>query len=116
MTSRRQAERAIEKYADELSAFPNVVGIGMSETDGDGRPRTERVLAVAVYVTEKKPMSELGASERLPGFVEVDDKGDTVRVLVKVIEMGKVHPEADEPDGAENQSNEGDDSSTFSAQ
>jgi hypothetical protein len=116
MTSRRHVERAIERYADELSAFPNVVGIGMSEADGDDRPRTERALAVAVYVSDKKPMSELDASELLPGFVEVDDKGDSVKVPVKVIEMGEVHPEGDRPDGTENQSNEGDDSSTFSAQ
>jgi hypothetical protein len=39
-----------------------------------------------------------------------------VKVPVKVIEMGEVHPEGDGPDGTENQSNEGDDSSTFSAQ
>lgn len=116
MTSRRQAERAIEMYADELSAFPNVVGVGMSDSGDGQRPRSERVLAVGVYVSEKKPVSELDASELLPGFVEIDDEGATVKVPVKVIEIGGVRPEHDEPGRSEIQSNEGDDGSTFFAQ
>lgn len=116
MTSRHHTERAIELYADELSAFPNVVGVGMSESVDAERSPSERVLAVAVYVSDKKPASELGEGELLPGFVEIDDNGDSVKVPVKVIEMGEVQPEGSAPAATENQHNEGDEGSTFFAQ
>ena len=118
MTSRRQAERAMEIHADELSAFPNVVGLGMSETGEDDRPRSH---ALVVYVTEKKPASELDAGELLPRFVEIADKGDTSKVPVKVIEVGEIQPEGAPPEGdssddADTRRDPGDDGSTFYAQ
>lgn len=112
MTTRRQAERAIEAHADELSAYPNVVGVGMGETAGD-RSKEPSSPCVAVYVTEKKPSTELAPSELLPGFVEIRERGDTVKVRVEVIEMGRVDPETDLGRQVENRSNDGDDGSTF---
>ncbi|MGB3736443.1 MAG: hypothetical protein WA964_15900 [Ilumatobacter sp.] len=116
MTSRRLIERAIELHADVLAAFPNVVGVGLSDTVDDDRPGAERSLAVGVYVTKKKSAAELEDGDLLPGFVEIDDRGDMVRVPVEVIEMGEFHLEGLGSQDAEIPRNEGDDGSTFSAQ
>lgn len=111
MTSRQQVEQALDAHADELSAYPNVVGIGAHESAG--RPRSH---ALAVYVAEKKPASELDAGDLLPGFVEITVEDETMQVPVTVIEIGEVHPEDTAAHDAEIRSIEGDDGSTFFAQ
>lgn len=111
MTSRQQVEQALEAHADTLSAYPNVVGIGARESAGP--PHS---LALAVYVAEKKPASELDAGDLLPGFVEITVEDETVKVPVTVIEIGEVRPEDTAGHDAESRRIEGDDGSTFSPQ
>jgi hypothetical protein len=117
MTTQRQAERAMDTHADALAAYPNVVGVGMIDSDSDDRPGADRAHAVAVYVTKKKPTTELDADELLPGFVEIDERGETLKVPVKVVEIGEIGPQnglADRwADGSENRGNGDDDGSTF---
>ena len=93
MTSRRQAERALELHADELSVYPNVVGLGTSLTGREDRPPSERDHALAVYVTEKQTAEQLGRDGLLPGYVEIPGRGVTVKVAVEVIEIGDVETE-----------------------
>ena len=116
MSTQRHAERAVEAHADALATFPNVVGVGTREHRDAERRRPVRSHAVAVYVSEKKPTSELAPDEVLPGFVEIDDQGATVKVPVDVVEAGAIHPERDGGGAAENRRSDGDDGSTFSPQ
>lgn len=93
MTSRRQAERALELHADDLSAYPNVVALGTVVSGGDDRPASERDHAVAVYVTEKLPAEQLDADALLPGYVEIPGRDAVRKVGVEVIEIGVLGPE-----------------------
>lgn len=111
MTSRRQVERALELHADELSGFPNVVGVGTGLTGSDDRPASERDHALAVYVTEKKPQTELEPDAILPFYVEIPGRGTTLKVAIQVIEIGDVTTES-----TENQGNEEPGASTFGPQ
>jgi hypothetical protein len=56
-------------HADDLSAYPNVVGIGTRRLDDDATEATkgtEAEHAVAVYVSRKVPAEQLDDEERLP--------------------------------------------------
>jgi hypothetical protein len=82
------AVRALELYADELSRYPNVTGIGIQEDRslGDG---SEFVLAV--YVREKVPTARLATSALLPTRVKLNANrhGDApVSIRIKVVESG----------------------------
>ncbi len=111
MTSRRQVQRALELHADDLSGYPNVVGLGTSSTGRDDRPASERDHTLAVYVTEKKPADELEPDAMLPGYVEIPGRGTTLKIGVEVIEIGEVDVE-----GTENRDAESPEHSTFSAE
>lgn len=88
MATQRQAQRAAEQNADDLSNFPNVVGIGVQALDVIAGPPEERHHAVAVYVTRKLPSRELDLDDRLPEYVEIAGRRGPVRVPVKVVESG----------------------------
>jgi hypothetical protein len=96
----QQARQAADEHADDLSAYPNVVGIGTqpvgeaSAGKGDGH-------AVAVYVSRKVPDDQLRTDERLPASVEVAAAGATTKVPVVVVEVGAFDPEKDRAGGAE---------------
>jgi hypothetical protein len=107
MATRRQARRAVEHYADALSSFPNVVGVGVQPVeaaahDAIGRDAAGRgaagqdatdEYAVAVYVERKVALDELEIQERLPVVLEITGQDDVVRVPVTVVESGRFDPE-----------------------
>lgn len=93
MATARQARRAAELHADELSAYPNVVGVGTrplgSQPSGDDDPH-----AVAVYVSEEVAADDLADHARLPAHVEIHEAGETIWVPVVVVTTGTFEPEA----------------------
>ena len=96
MATARQATRAAQMHADELSAYPNVVAIGTRRVDEDAvdaAKGTEADHAVAVYVNRKVPVEQLDDKERLPAYVELPVSGGTERVPVVVVESGAIEPE-----------------------
>ena len=96
MATARQASRAAQMHADELSAYPNVVAIGTRRVDDDppaATKGTEPEHAVAVYVSRKVPAEQLDDDERLPAYVEVPGTGGAERVPVVVVESGVIEPE-----------------------
>ena len=101
MATPREAAHAAEVHADDLSAYPNVVGIGTRPVDDEAATRAggaatgadEGEHAVAVYVSRKVPVEQLDAQQRLPAFVEVAGRGGRRRVPVVVIESGVIKPE-----------------------
>lgn len=111
MTSRRQAKRALELHGASLSGYPNVVGLGVGRSGREDLPASERDHTVAVYVTEKKPASELAPEGLLPGFVEIPGRGASRKVAIQVIEIGS--PELQH---RENQDGGASETSTFSAE
>lgn len=93
MATGPQAQRAADQYADDLSTYPNVVGIGTRPL-GDQRSATDSgTHAVAVYVSRKVPADQLAAHERLPDYVEVRERDRTTQVPVVVVETGDIEPE-----------------------
>lgn len=111
MTTRRQAKRALELHGEALSAFGNVVGVGTGRLGPEHRSASERHHTVAVYVSEKKPASELDPGDLLPGYVEIPGRGVTHKVAIQVIEIG--NPELQE---TENRDGDPPEPSTFSAE
>lgn len=99
MATARQATRAAQMHADDLSAYPNVVAIGTHRVDDAPATKTtkgtEAEHAVAVYVSRKVPGEQLNDEERLPAYVDVPEPGGTVRVPVVVVESGVIRPETD---------------------
>jgi hypothetical protein len=78
-----RAQAAKSRFADELRAYPNVVGVGVGRKEVDGR-HTE-TLSVRVYVSRKLPESELEASQVIPkevADVPTDVIEDTFRIHV----------------------------------
>ena len=96
MATARQATRAAQMHAEELSAYPNVVAIGTRPVDASATKGTEAEHAVAVYVSRKVPGAQLDDEERLPTYVEVPEPGGTERVPVVVVESGVIEPEAED--------------------
>lgn len=93
MATRAQVDRALELYETELSAYPNVVGLG---TTGSGD-----TAGIAVYVSEKLPASELSTDEQVPDHVEIPARDGTTQVPVTVEEIGTVVPETNAETNAE---------------
>lgn len=93
MATPREAQRAAELHADDLSAYPNVVGIGTRPVDEAATGGGGADHAVAVYVSHKVPVEQLKAQQRLPAYVEVPERDGTRRVPVVVIESGVIEPE-----------------------
>jgi hypothetical protein len=85
MASQRDAERALDLHERELSALPNVVGLGVRPVDGPGPPEYQ----VAVYVSKKVPRGGLGPSETIPEALEVPSGDGAVAVPITVIESGE---------------------------
>ena len=88
MASRTTCEHALDAYQEQLSALPNVVGLGIVSLDE--KDITSNRLAVGVYVSHKKPRQELDDSERIPEYLEVREKGRARKVPVRVIEQGEI--------------------------
>jgi hypothetical protein len=105
MATARQATRAAQMHAEDLSAYPNVVAIGTRRVDDDvsATKGTEAEHAVAVYVSRKVPGEQLDDEERLPAYVEVPEPGGTERVPVVVIESGVIEPEVEDTTAARDQ-------------
>ncbi|HSK24479.1 MAG TPA: hypothetical protein VK906_14935 [Egicoccus sp.] len=100
MATPQQARQAADQHANDLSAYPNVVGIGTQPVT-EASEGTDDGHAVAVYVDRKVPDDQLRPDERLPASVEVAAAGATARVPVVVVEVGSFDPEADATTGAE---------------
>jgi hypothetical protein len=104
MATARQATRAAQMHAEDLSAYPNVVAIGTRRVDDAPATKgTEAGHAVAVYVSRKVPGEQLKDEERLPAYVEVPEPGGTERVPVVVVESGVIQPETDDAAAARDQ-------------
>lgn len=110
MATARQATRAAQMHAEDLSAYPNVVAIGTrpvgdtpASKGSKGSKGSEAEHAVAVYVSRKVPSEQLGDEERLPAYVEVPEPGGTERVPVIVVESGVIQPESDDTAAARDQ-------------
>ena len=98
MATPQEARRAADVHADDLSAHPNVVGVGTQPVENTAGVDH----AVAVYVSRKVPDAQLRAEERLPTTVDVATRGGTAQVPVVVVEIGQVTPDdADDPYTAE---------------
>lgn len=100
MATPQQARQAADQHAEDLSAYPNVVGIGTQPVD-ETSAGTDDEHGVAVYVTRKVPSAQLRTDERLPTSVEVGAAGATTRVPVVVVEVGAFDAEADDATGAQ---------------
>lgn len=85
MTTKRQAERALDTYEATLSAIPGVVGLGIVKT-ATKNPPIRGCQAVAVY------MSNLANEHLVPTSlaIQVGRKGATISVPTMVIEQGEV--------------------------
>lgn len=84
MANQREAEQAADLHERELSALPNVVGIGVQPVAG--RPTEYQV---AVYVSKKVPGAELSPEDAIPEVLEARVRDDQVEVPVTVIESGE---------------------------
>ena len=84
MATVRLSEAALERHADALIALPNVVMLGTAVAED----------AVAVYVSEMQPESDLLPEERIPEFLVVDDQ----TVPVRVMEIGELGLESESVD------------------
>ena len=84
MASQREAERAANLYERELSALPNVVGIGVQPVAGRSAE-----YEVAVYVSKRIPRKQLAPEEAIPEVLEVPAGDDRVSVPVTIIESGE---------------------------
>lgn len=102
MATPQQARQAADQHADDLSAYPHVVGIGTRPVR-DAPPDRDDGHAVAIYVDRKVPNDQLRPDERLPDSVEVAAAGTTTRVPVVVVEVGAFEPETDAASGADDQ-------------
>ena len=96
MISQRQARRAVELHSTELSAYPNVVGMGVRRIGRPELPASQQDHAVAVYVTEKRSVDELGPDAVLPTYVEIPGRGSVHQVAIEVVEIGEVDRERSE--------------------
>ena len=93
MATRRQAKRAIEIHQEELTQYPNVVGLGVvpgKEAKGSGD------LVVGVYVTKIVPWEELKPEERIPITVEIPARQGTHKVKTRVITVGEIELDDDQ--------------------
>lgn len=89
MVTRRQARRAVGLHEDELSAYPNVVGLGILAEEEKG----EKEYRVAVYVSRKVAPAKLAPNERIPTTVEIPARRGTHKVKTRVVESGEVETE-----------------------
>jgi hypothetical protein len=106
MATARQATRAAQMHAEDLSAYPNVVAVGTRPIDDDTAAATggaEAGHAVAVYVSRKVPVEQLDDQARLPTYVEVPGPGGIDRVPVVVVESGAIEPESGDAASARDQ-------------
>ena len=94
MISSRQAQRAVALHGERLSAYPNVVGIGVVPVE-PGRHQPEGH-ALGVYVSRKVGTDLLDDKEVLPGYVEIPAKEGSHKVEVKVIEIGELEAQQDD--------------------
>jgi hypothetical protein len=88
MATQRQVERALERFEEDLSRYPNVVGLGILPLD-ESAPDPD-AMAIAVYVSHKVPESRLAKRDRIPKSVEIEAGGRALRIPTRVIEQGEV--------------------------
>ncbi len=85
------AEQARNYHESYLNALPNVIGTGIVSRD-EKKPASKQI-AVAVYVTKKKPKELLKKNELIPEYLEIQEGGHKRKVPVRVIEQGHVNLE-----------------------
>ena len=88
MASKATFEHALDEYDEQLSGFPNVVGLGIVSFD-EKNIKSKR-LAIGVYVSHKVPRQELDESELIPEYLEVHERGRAQKLPVRVIEQGEI--------------------------
>jgi hypothetical protein len=87
MASRRNVERAIELYEEELAGYPNVTGIGVVPATDDSDGPAD--LAVAVYVSKKVRRDELADEDRIPPTLEIPGREGSTTVPTRIIATGE---------------------------
>lgn len=88
MATEEHCLEALDRHEKKLAANPQVQGLGIVAQEG--KPFDSKDCAVAVYVEKKLPDDEVAAEHRLPETLEVEHRGATHRVPVRVIEQGPV--------------------------
>ena len=86
MAAARDVDRALERFAEELSAKSNVVGLGRVPAEGAAGE-----WKLAVYVSRKLPDKALAAADRVPPRLSMPKRGGRpVEIETAVIEQGEV--------------------------
>jgi hypothetical protein len=90
--------RALDRYAERISAMANVVGLGIGADVGmkKAKDAKDAELYLAVYVSEKWPRERLADEDVVPSRLEIDDHV----VRTRVIEVGTFKPEGGDDAGA----------------
>jgi hypothetical protein len=85
MATESEAKAILAEYADKLASLPNVVGVGVVS---DEAARAQD--AVAVYVSVKRPQSQLRPADIVPRTLSSVIGGKTIEAPTRVIEVGEI--------------------------
>jgi len=82
------ALQALEEYSARLMGYPNVVGVGLAESEKERKDPGPYL--IQVYVSKKLDLSQLSPGEVIPRYllVRIPDKPGTVLVPTNVEEIG----------------------------
>jgi len=84
MASRSAAEKALQRYEDELSRLPNVVGLTIASDSGDVHGADHVVVVLVANQLDE-------SVRRIPRWLELDS---ATRVPVRVVQVGGLRPES----------------------
>jgi hypothetical protein len=90
MATQAECERALNRFAEDLSRRRNVVGLGIVRSEESLRPASHRNLVVAVYVRRKLPRDELAEEDVVPAVLRLPGHGRIIEVPTRVIELGDI--------------------------
>jgi hypothetical protein len=85
----------LDQYSEELSAYKNVVGMGVVRLEDENDDADAGSEAVAVYVSTKLPEKELQQKDIIPRILEISGRDNKLQIPTKVIEQGEVSLESD---------------------